>query len=88
MKKTLLTLCALSLCLLTACFDDFCGFTHGEANTTYVWTYTNPDGTTSSGTFTTNPYGQGSFDVPTGTDCNRVNINKKVLEAMDEMLDL
>lgn len=87
MKKILFTLCALFLCLFTACFD-FCGFTHGEANTVYDWNYTNPDGTTSSGSFKTNPYGQGSFDVPENVDCNKVTINKKVLEAMDEMLDL
>lgn len=87
MKKILLTLCALSLCLLTACFD-FCGFRYGEANTTYKWTYTNPDGTTQSDEFTTNEYGQASFPVPENVDCNKVTINKKVAEALDEMLDL
>ena len=79
--------CALALCLLTGCFD-FCGFTHGEANTSYEWSYTNPDGTTTTGGFDTNEYGQSSFDVPEGTDCSKVTINKRVREAMDEMLDL
>lgn len=87
MKKILLVLCVLSLCLLTACLD-FCGFSHGEANTTYTWTYTNPDGTTQSDNFKTNEYGQGSFSVPENIDCNKVTINKKVLEAMDATLDL
>jgi len=68
--------CALTLCLFTACFD-FCGFTHGEANATYTFSYTNPDGTTTSGEFTTIDYGQGSFDVPENIDCNKVSVTKK-----------
>ena len=65
-KKILVVLCALAVCLLTAC-DDFCGFSHGDANTTYKWSYSN-NGTTSSGEFDTNEYAQASFDVPEGTD--------------------
>ena len=48
MKKILVMVSVFSLCLLTACLD-FCGFTHGDANTEYKWSYTNPDGTTSPG---------------------------------------
>jgi hypothetical protein len=71
MKKINLIVCALVVCLLSACLDT-CGFIHGEALTSYSWSYTK-DGTTSSGTFTTNEYGQGSFDVPEGTDCSKVD---------------
>lgn len=85
MKKILLMLCALSLCLLTACFD-FCGATHLEATTVYEFHYTNPDGTTTSDEFTTNEYGQASFPVPDNVECSRVTINKKVREAMEETL--
>jgi hypothetical protein len=75
-KKILIGLCALAVCLLTACLD-FCGFDHGDANSTYTWSYTNTDGTKSSGEFTTNQYGQGSFDVPDNVDCNQVTVTKK-----------
>jgi hypothetical protein len=75
MKKIKVMLCALIVCLLNACLDT-CGFTQGEPKTTYDWSYTK-DGTTSSGTFTTNEYGQGSFDVPEGTDCNKVTFKVK-----------
>lgn len=74
-KIKVATLCALVACLLTAC-DDFCGFSHGEANTTYTWSYSK-DGKTSSGEFKTNEYGQASFDVPDGTDCNAVEVKVK-----------
>lgn len=50
----------------------FCGFREGKANTTYTWSYTGSDGQTHSGEFTTNEYGQGSFDTPTGVDCSKV----------------
>ena len=73
MKKIWL-LCALVICL-TAC-DDVCGFKEGDPNTTYTWTYIN-NGTTSSGEFTTNEYGQAAFDVPDGTECNKLEIKKK-----------
>jgi hypothetical protein len=59
MKMTNVVLCVLVACLLTAC-DEFCGFTHGDPDTTYKWSYTN-NGTTSSGEFTTNEYGQANF---------------------------
>jgi hypothetical protein len=72
MKKINLIVCALVVCLLSACIDT-CGFTHGEPNTSYTWSYTN-NGTTSSGSFTTNEYGQGTFDVPEGTDCGKVDL--------------
>jgi hypothetical protein len=62
--------------------------THLDANSTYTFSYTNPDGTTTTGRFDTNQYGQGSFDVNEGIDCSKVTINKRVREAMDEMLDL
>jgi hypothetical protein len=67
MKKMLVMLCALVACLFAACVN-VCGFPDGDANTTYSWSYSN-NGTTGSGEFTTNEYGQGSFDVPDGTDC-------------------
>jgi hypothetical protein len=75
MKKINLVLCVLIACLLTAC-EDTCGFPDGQPNTTYEWSYTK-DGTTSSGTFTTNQYGQGSFNVPEGTDCSKVDFKVK-----------
>lgn len=74
MKKIKVMLCALVLCLLNACVDA-CGL-NGDANTTYTWSYSN-NGTTGSGEFTTNEYGQASFDVPDGTDCSKVNVQKK-----------
>jgi hypothetical protein len=76
MKKTKVAmLCALVACLLTAC-DDFCIITKGAPKTTYTWSYTN-NGTTSSGEFTTDQYGDSSFDVPDGTDCNKVDLKEK-----------
>jgi hypothetical protein len=84
-KKILLGLCVLAVCLLTGCFD-FCGFTHGEANTTYTFSYTNPDGTTTTGEFNTNPYGQGSFDVKEDTDCSKVTVTKKEQPSDLELL--
>jgi len=74
MKKTVM-LCASVAFLITAC--DFCGFTQGDPNTTYTWSYTAANGTKSSGEFTTNEGGQASFDVPEGTDCQRVDVKKK-----------
>jgi hypothetical protein len=75
-KKISIGLCALALCLLTACLD-FCGFKEGKARTTYTWSYTDSDGQTHSGEFTTNEYGQGSFDTPTSVDCSKVSIGEK-----------
>jgi hypothetical protein len=72
--KKIVILCAFVAFLITAC--DFCGFSHGNPSTTYKWSYDN-NGTTSSGEFTTDEYGQASFDVPEGTDCNRVTVNAK-----------
>jgi hypothetical protein len=72
MKKINLIVCALAVCLLSACLD-VCGFTQGDPNTSYTWSYSN-NGTTSSGSFTTNQYGQASFDVPEGTDCNKLDL--------------
>ncbi|PYS80929.1 MAG: hypothetical protein DMF67_18700 [Acidobacteria bacterium] len=83
MKKVPVTLCALALCLLTGCLD-FCGFSHGDANSKYKYSYTNPNGTTTSGDFTTNEYGQGSFEVGTDTDCSKVTITKD--ESSDEAM--
>lgn len=82
MKKINVVLCVLIACLFTAC-DEYCGFTQGDSNTTYTWTYTN-NGTTSSGEFTTNEYGQASFEVPDDTDCNKVGVKKKDSPAMEE----
>jgi hypothetical protein len=48
---------------------------HGDPNTTYEWSYTN-NGQTSAGEFTTNEYGQASFDVPEDVDCNKLEITK------------
>ena len=76
MKKiNVAMLCALVACLLTAC-DDSCLFIRGDPNTTYTWSYTN-NGTTSSGELTTDQYEGTSFDVPDGTDCNKVVVKKK-----------
>jgi hypothetical protein len=75
MKKIIVVLCALGVCLLTACVD-VCGFNQGDANTTYTWSYSN-NGTTGSGEFTTNEYGQASIEVPEGTDCGKVTIKQK-----------
>jgi hypothetical protein len=69
-------LCALALCLLTACLD-FCGFKEGKAHTTYTWTYTDSNGTTHSDEFTTDAYGMGSFETPTSVDCGSVKIEEK-----------
>ena len=80
MKKINVILCAFLACLLTACKD--CGFTEGEPYTTYEWSYTK-DGTTSSGKFTTNEYGQGSFEAPEGTDCSKVTLKEKIV-VVDE----
>jgi hypothetical protein len=74
MRRILVGLCALAVCLLTACP---CGYSHGDANSTYTWSYKNTDGTTSSGEFTTNEYGQAAFDVPDNVDCNEVTVTKK-----------
>lgn len=74
MKKILIGLCALAICLFTACP---CAYTHGEANPTYTFSYANSDGTTTSGEFTTNEYGQANFDVPDNIDCNKVTVTKK-----------
>jgi hypothetical protein len=74
MKKIVVMLCALIVCLLSACAD--CGFSHGNPSTTYKWSYDN-NGTTSSGEFTTNEYGQATFEVPDGTDCNKVTVKEK-----------
>lgn len=76
MKKILVMPCVLALCLLTACFD-FCGFNHGKANTTYTFSYSNPNGTTTSGEFRTNEYGQATFDTNEGIDCGKVTITEK-----------
>ena len=73
----------LALCLLTGCLD-FCGFSHGDANAKYLFSYTNPDGTTASGEFTTNQYGQDSFDAGTDTDCSQVTVTKD--ESSDEAM--
>jgi hypothetical protein len=76
MKKiNVAMLCVLVAWLLTAC-DGFCGFPDGDPKTTYEWSYTN-NGTTSSGSFTTNEYGQASFDVPDGTDCSKVEVKRR-----------
>lgn len=75
MKKASVMLCAFVACLLTSCTDT-CGFGDGKANTTYTWSYSK-NGTTSSGEFTTNEYGQGSFEVPEDTDCNKVTLKEK-----------
>ena len=75
MKKISIMLCALFVSLLTACTDT-CGFMHGDPNTTYTWSYTN-NGVTSAGEFTTNEYGQATFDVPEDTNCNNLKIDKK-----------
>jgi hypothetical protein len=48
-------LCGLVAFPLTAC-DGFCVLTKGAPNTTYTWSYTNNE-TTSSGEFTTYQYG-------------------------------
>lgn len=64
--------------------DDFCGFSHGEPHTRYKWSYTNNNGTTSSGEFDTNEYGQATFDVPEDTDCNRVEVKKMESPAFEE----
>jgi hypothetical protein len=74
MKKIAAVPCALIICLLTACVD-VCGFSRGDANTTYNWPYSN-NGTTASGEFTTNDYGQATIDVPEGTDCGKVAFSK------------
>jgi hypothetical protein len=74
MKKIKVILCALALCLYASCIDT-CGFSGGEPNTTYTWSYTN-NGVTSAGEFTTNDYGQASFDVPEDVECNRVELKK------------
>lgn len=83
MKKILVMPCVLALCLLTACLD-FCGYREGDANTKYVWSYTNPDGTTTSGEFETNQYGQATFDTNEGVDCNKVTITKKNVATLEE----
>ena len=75
MKKINVVMCALAVCLLTAC-DDFCILTKGAPNTTYTWSYTN-NGTTSSGEFTTDDYGGSSFGVPEDTDCSKVDVKEK-----------
>ena len=75
MKKIKVMLCALVLCLHTACVDT-CGFGDGEATTTYTWSYSN-NGTTGSGEFTTDQYGQASIEVPEDTDCSKVVVHKK-----------
>lgn len=85
MKKILVVLCVLAFCLLTACLD-FCGFSNGDANTTYTFSYTNPDGTTTSGEFETNEYGQGSFDVPENINCSQVTVTKKEQPSDVELL--
>lgn len=82
MKKINVVLCVLVTCLLTAC-EEYCGFTRGDPNTTYKWSYSN-NGTTSSGEFTTNEYGQASFEVPDDTDCNKVELKKKDAPLMEE----
>jgi hypothetical protein len=67
---------------------DFCGYQHGDAYTTYKWSYDNPDGTTTTCEFNRNDYGQGSFNVDVGIDCSKVTINKRVREFLDETPDL
>jgi len=47
-----------------------------RSNTTYTWSYAN-NGTHSSGEFTTNEYGQASFEVPEDTDCSKVDVKVK-----------
>ncbi|MFY9618669.1 MAG: hypothetical protein WAM70_17045 [Pyrinomonadaceae bacterium] len=81
MKKINVALCILAF-LLTAC-DEFCGFTRRDPNTTYKWSYSN-NGTTPSREFTTNEYGQASFEVPDDTDCNKVEVKKKDSPVMEE----
>jgi hypothetical protein len=44
MKKILVMLCAIVVCLFAACVN-VCGFPDGDANTTYTWSYSN-NGTT------------------------------------------
>ena len=61
---------------LSAYRCDTCGYDQGKPNTTYRWTYTN-NGTTSSGEFTTDQYGEAGFDVPAGTDCSKVEVKEK-----------
>jgi hypothetical protein len=74
MKKISVMLCAFVACLFTAC--DTCGYDQGKPKTIYTWTYTN-NGTTSSGEFETDEYGQAGFDVPSGTDCSKVDVKEK-----------
>ena len=76
MKKILIGLCAISLCLLTACFE-FCGITNGDAKTTYTYSYIDADGKTQTGEFTADQYGYGSFNTTISVDCSKVTINKK-----------
>jgi hypothetical protein len=66
---------ALDLCLMTAC--GTCASVTLNPNTTYKWTHANPDGTTTSGEFTTNEYGQAMYDVPSNVDCGGVRIEEK-----------
>jgi hypothetical protein len=80
MKRIKVLVCAFAAGLLVACND--CGFSHGDANTTYTWSYNN-NGTTSSGEFTTNEYGQATFEVPDNTDCNKVEVKKKDPPLLD-----
>ena len=75
MKKTYLGLCALALCLMMAC--GTCSSVTLNPNTTYKWTYANPDGTTTSGEFSTNEYGQAMYEVPSNVDCGGVRIEEK-----------
>ena len=82
MKKIQVMLCALLVCLLTAC-DEFRGVSHLEPKTRYEWSYTK-DGTTSTGTFTTNEYGQASFPAPDDTDCTGVELKKMDSPSFEE----
>jgi hypothetical protein len=73
-RKFSLGLCTLALYLLTACT---CALAQPlNANTTYKWSYANPDGTTTTGEFTTNEYGQAMFEAPSNVECGRVTFEE------------
>lgn len=74
MRKISIALCAFALYMVTACT---CATGQLNSNATYKWTYTASDGTTSSGEFTTNEYGQAMFEVPPNVECGSVSIEEK-----------
>jgi hypothetical protein len=52
-----------------------------------LFSYKNSDDTTTSGEFTTNEYGQASFDVPDDIDCNKLTSTKKKEDSNVAMLE-